>query len=79
MDASDLFERLRKLRFAIANEQNVPAYIVFSNATLVDMANKKPTAMWEFMEVSGVGRVKADLYGERFIAEIKEYVDLYGK
>lgn len=79
MDSSELFERLRKLRFAIANEQNVPAYIVFSNATLVDMANKKPTVMWEFMEVSGVGRVKADLYGQRFMAEIKDYVDLYGK
>ncbi len=74
-----LYERLRKLRFVIANEQKVPAYIVFSNATLADMANKKPASMREFTEVSGVGKVKAELYGERFIAEIRDYTIRHGE
>ena len=72
---SDLYERLRKLRFEIANAQNIPAYIVFSNATLAEMASKKPTAMWEFMEISGVGRTKAELYGDRFIEAIRNYIN----
>jgi len=75
----DLYERLRKLRFSIALEQNVPAYVVFSNATLADMADKKPTDLDAFMEVSGVGRAKAALYSEPFLAEINAYIDRYGE
>ena len=71
----ELYERLRSLRGEIASEQRVPAYIVFSNATLADMADKKPTHMWELMEVSGVGRVKAASYGKRFLAEISAYLE----
>lgn len=75
----DLYERLRKLRFSLALEQNVPAYVVFSNATLADMADKKPTDLDAFMEVSGVGRAKAALYSEPFLAEINAYIDRYGE
>jgi ATP-dependent DNA helicase RecQ len=71
---SGLYEHLRKLRMEIANEQGVPAYIVFTNATLADMAAKKPLDMQEFLCVSGVGEQKARAYGARFIRAIGEYI-----
>ena len=70
-----LYERLRALRLAVATEQGVPAYIVFSNATLADMAARRPTDAQAFTEVFGVGSAKAALYGERFLAEIRAYLD----
>ena len=57
----------------VAQEQHVPAYIVFSNATLLDMAAKRPGSMEELLEVSGVGHVKAERYGAAFLTEIKQY------
>lgn len=71
---SGLYEHLRKLRMEIANEQGVPAYIVFTNASLADMAAKKPLDMQEFLYVSGVGEQKARAYGARFIKAIGEYI-----
>ncbi len=69
-----LYEYLRKLRMDIANEQGVPAYIVFTNATLADMVAKKPLDMGDFLCVSGVGEQKARAYGARFIRAIGEYI-----
>ena len=68
-------ERLRALRLAVATEQGVPAYIVFSNATLADMAKKKPATMSEFKKVSGVGEIKAAWYGTAFLKCIQSYLD----
>ncbi len=62
-----LFERLRQLRSSIAKEESVPAYIVFSDATLKDMEAKKPQTLDELTMVSGVGQAKLDKYGERFL------------
>lgn len=62
-----LFEQLRQLRFRIAQEEGVPPYIIFSNATLSDMAVKKPTTLSALLEVSGVGSVKAERYGRQFV------------
>ncbi|MGI6220290.1 MAG: DNA helicase RecQ [Coriobacteriales bacterium] len=70
-----LFERLRALRLEIAREEEVAAFIVFSNATLADMCRKMPTTLGEFLEVSGVGAMKAERYGERFVAEVNAYLD----
>ena len=70
-----LFEKLRTLRQTIATKQGVPAYIVFSNATLEEMAKLRPVNEGELLEVPGVGRKKADLYGEQFIKLIREYVE----
>ena len=70
----DLFEKLRTLRFEIAREEGVPAYIVFSNATLSDMCVRKPRSEEEFLRVSGVGATKAARYGERFLSAINEYL-----
>jgi ATP-dependent DNA helicase RecQ len=68
----DLFERLRSLRFEIARAEGMPAYIVFSDATLRDMAVKRPRTDEEFLEVSGVGTVKLERYGKAFLDCIRE-------
>ena len=68
-----LFEALRRLRGRLAQAQEVPAYVVFSNATLLDMAARQPETMEQFLEVSGVGAVKAQRYGQAFLAEIEAW------
>ena len=68
-----LFEALKRLRLQLAKEQDVPAYIVFSDATLRDMCVKRPTTLAEFTEVNGIGQAKRDLYGGIFTARIREY------
>ena len=68
-----LLAALKALRFRVAQEQHVPAYIVFSNATLLDMAAKRPGSMQELLEVSGVGHVKAERYGAVFLNEIRQF------
>ena len=74
-EAEDLFSALRDVRTRLAQEENVPAYVVFSNATLADMAEKAPRTMDEFLDVTGVGEVKAARYGEEFLRAIAEYQD----
>lgn len=56
---TDLYDALRELRARLAKEANLPAYVVFSNATLQDIARKKPRNLTEFKHVSGVGELKA--------------------
>jgi len=69
----DLLSALKALRLALAQQSGLPAYIVFTNAALADMAAKRPRTMEEFLEVSGVGQAKAARYGKRFLAEIAKY------
>lgn len=69
-----LLSALRHLRNEIARELKVPAYVVFSNATLFDMAERRPTTLEEFREVSGIGEVKASRYGEQFLEEIAKWI-----
>lgn len=64
---------LKELRRSLAMRQSVPAYVVFSDATLVDMCRLKPKTQEEFMEVSGVGQAKSQRYGEVFLAVIAEF------
>ena len=68
-DAVDfsLLVDLRQLRKDIAARQRVPAYVVFSDATLIDMCKKKPQTPEEFLEVSSVGNMKLERYGEAFL------------
>ena len=72
---ADLFDVLKELRANLAKEACVPAYVVFSNATLTDMARKKPKTISEFRKVSGVGEIKAAWYGTAFINCIKQYYE----
>ena len=68
--AAELFGRLRMLRAKTARMQGVPAYVVFSDKTLRELAVTRPQTMAEFRTVSGVGEVKAGRYGKAFLAEI---------
>jgi ATP-dependent DNA helicase RecQ len=69
----DLFEILRILRKKIADEENMPPYIVFSDVTLKDMASKYPKNSVEFLSINGVGEVKLKRYGAVFLEKITEY------
>ena len=70
-----LFEILRELRREIAEEENVPPYVVFSDVTLRDMCGKYPTQNNELLAIKGVGAHKLEKYGERFLAAIQDYVE----
>ena len=72
-DTAGLLEKLKALRLTLAKKEGMPAYIIFSNATLQDMAQKAPVNMKEFLKVSGVGSYKAQRYGKEFIRAIKKY------
>lgn len=74
-EAVDLFDALKELRGSLAKEAGIPAYVVFSNATLTDMAKKKPKTLSEFRRVSGVGEIKAAWYGTAFLQRIRQYED----
>lgn len=67
-----LFENLKTLRHLIALKKGVPAYTVFSDAALRDMVRKHPTSMDGFLDVSGVGLVKQEQYGQVFLAVIRD-------
>ncbi len=67
---SELNERLRLLRHKIALEEDIPAYLVFSDATLEEIEKARPMSDSEFLEISGVGQRKFEVYGDLFIAEI---------
>lgn len=67
---TEIFERLRALRRDIARKEKVPPYVVFSDATLREMARLKPATDGELLEVKGVGEVKLARYGRAFLAAI---------
>ena len=67
---SGLLAALKALRGRLAKDEGVPAYVVFSNATLEDMAAKHPRTLSQFLTVSGVGSVKAQKYAKPFLAEL---------
>ena len=69
----ELFQKLRRVRERLAAKEFVPAYIVFSDATLRDMCNKRPSDPEEMLAISGVGKYKMDKYGEAFLLAIAEY------
>lgn len=67
-----LFEELRNLRKQIAEEKNIPVYMVFDNRTLTEMSEEMPETESDIMEIWGVGPVKFQMYGEQFLAVIKK-------
>lgn len=74
-----LFDKLRELRMKIAKEESVPPYIVFTDKTLKEMAEKAPDSRKSMLKITGVGEVKYEKYGDRFVAEINEWLDTDGK
>jgi ATP-dependent DNA helicase RecQ len=67
---SELFLRLKALRKRIADREGVPAYIVFNDRTLAELAERQPSSSDELLDVSGVGEAKLARYGAQFLAEI---------
>ena len=66
---------LKKLRLSLARAENLPAYYIFSDKSLTDMADKKPVTKAEFAEVYGVGRNKLEKYADAFVEVVKAYAD----
>jgi ATP-dependent DNA helicase RecQ len=73
-----LFEALRALRREVAEERRVPAYVLFSDATLRDMARLRPGSPRTFLSVRGVGERKLADLGDRFLEEIASYCRVNG-
>lgn len=74
IDANNLFERLRLLRYKISQEEDIPAYLVFSDATLKEIERERPMSDDDFLKISGVGQRKMEVYGDEFIAEIISFM-----
>ena len=70
---SDLLDALKALRKSIASKKSVPAYVIFSDATLIDMCKKCPETPDEMLEVSGVGRTKLEKFGKEFLEVIAKF------
>ncbi len=74
----ELFEKLRILRATESQSRNVPAYVVFSDASLRDMARRRPSTLDAFRMVHGVGQQKLADFGERFLKAIADHCDACG-
>jgi len=74
----NLFERLRQLRKRIADERNVPPYIIFQDKTLKDMATRIPTTWNQLQSIFGMGESKIKRYGPRFLKEVIAYAQQIG-
>lgn len=70
-----LFEKLKQLRRDLAQEQNVPPYVIFSDATLIELAAYLPQTLNDLRHISGFGDVKLARYGETFLREVKTYAE----
>lgn len=65
-----LFEKLRQLRLTLAQEEGIPAYLIFNDATLKEMEKERPLTDEDFIRINGVGKKKMQDYGYKFIKEI---------
>lgn len=70
-----LFAKLRKLRKSIADEDNIPPYVVFSDATLLEMAERLPMTAEDMLDINGVGHRKLERFGAPFMTLIREHID----
>ena len=68
-----LLVRLKEVRLELAKERGVPAFVIFSDKTLIQMANELPTTESEFLSISGVGRAKFDEFYVQFSQVISSF------
>ncbi|WP_427980488.1 HRDC domain-containing protein, partial [Agarivorans sp.] len=68
-----LFALLRNLRKRLADAESVPPFVVFNDATLIEMAQQQPQTQHEMLAISGVGLKKLERYGYQFLALIDQY------
>ena len=71
-EQEEIFSSLRDLRKDLADRQRVPAYIVFGNQVLVEMAVRQPRSEAQLLEITGVGPAKLEKYGAAFLTRISE-------
>ena len=72
-DSEALWQALRAYRLELAQEQNVPAYVIFTDATLREMVRERPRTLDEFARISGVGQAKLERFGEGFLRLLAEH------
>ncbi|EJD6368242.1 ATP-dependent DNA helicase RecQ [Providencia rettgeri] len=72
-----LFAKLRKLRKSIADEENIPPFVVFNDATLIEMAEHTPTSSVELLLINGVGERKLERFGDAFMTLIRDHLEGY--
>lgn len=72
---SELFERLRALRYELAEKQGVPPYVIFSDQTLHEMCSQLPDELEQMLEIKGVGQQKLAKYGQQFLTVLDSYRD----
>jgi ATP-dependent DNA helicase RecQ len=70
-DTAELFERLRTLRKSLADERRVPAYVIFNDATLIRIAEERPSSAQALLGISGIGPKKLELYGDALLALVR--------
>jgi ATP-dependent DNA helicase RecQ len=75
---ADLFENLRQLRLGIAQERGVPAFVIFGDATLREMARRRPGTRAALAEIPGVGQRKLADLGDPFVAHIRAHCEVHG-
>ena len=73
-DSDALLQRLKALRGKLARQRSVPAYVIFSDRTLIDMAKRVPLTRWDFGEVHGVGAAKLEQFADIFLEDIRGHV-----
>ena len=72
-DDMDLWQLLRELRMALAQDQKVPHYVIFSDSSLLEMLHTKPQSLLQMSHINGVGEKKLDRYGDDFLALIQQH------
>jgi len=75
LESDEIFEALRRLRMKLANEYDIPAYMVFGDKTLHELAARLPQTQEEMLTVSGIGEVKYERYGEEFLELCRELAE----
>ena len=70
---NNLFKELNSLRKEISKQENIAPYIIFSDMTLIEMAEKKPKNRWDMLKIKGIGNQKFKSYGARFLERINNY------
>jgi ATP-dependent DNA helicase RecQ len=68
-----LFGALRDLRAQLAREQNLPAYVIFHDSTLRNIAERRPTSLDELSQVGGIGGTKLERYGEQLVEAVRQH------
>ena len=77
-ESRDLWEALRACRQSLASEHDVPPYVIFHDKTLQEMLTLRPTNESELLEISGIGQIKLDRYGQRFLTVLRDATPVSG-